>query len=221
MSEDRREQAPPCAAGRAAVGFIFALALMNVALVRHHDPDPAQPHQAVHRRRHRRGRRTGTWSSRPSGALMQFFCGPILGLLSDRFGRRPVLLISLFGLAVDFLFMAFAPTLWWLFVGRLLNGFTAASFSTANAYIADVTAAARSGPRRSAGWARPSAFGFIFGPAIGGFLGEIDLRLPFLAAAALTFAQLALRPLRAAGDRCRPRTARRPSTGRRPIRWAR
>ena len=65
--------------------------------------------------------------------LMQFIWGPVLGLMSDRWGRRPVLLISLFGLAVDFLFMAFAPGLWWLFLGRILNGMTAASFSTANA----------------------------------------------------------------------------------------
>jgi len=68
---------------------------------------------------------------------MQFFCGPVLGMLSDRFGRRPVLLLSLFGLFVDFLFMAYAPTLWWLFLGRILNGATAASFSTGNAYVAD------------------------------------------------------------------------------------
>ena len=70
---------------------------------------------------------------------MQFFCGPVLGMLSDRFGRRPVMLISILGLALDFLVMAFAPTLAWLLLGRVLNGLTAASFSTANAYVADVS----------------------------------------------------------------------------------
>src|SRR5258706_9815038 len=73
------------------------------------------------------------------GGLMGFLAGPILGLLSDRFGRRPVLLISLCGLGLDFLFMAFAPSLSWLFVGRLISGATAGVFSTANAYVADVT----------------------------------------------------------------------------------
>ncbi len=117
--------------------------------------------------------------------LMQFICGPILGLMSDRWGRRPVLLLSLFGLAVDFLFMAFAPGLWWLFLGRILNGMTAASFSTANAYLVDVTEPAERA--KVFGWMSSAfSFGFIFGPAIGGMLGEIDLRVPFLAAAALT-----------------------------------
>jgi DHA1 family tetracycline resistance protein-like MFS transporter len=119
--------------------------------------------------------------------VMQFFCGPILGLLSDRIGRRPVLLISLFGLGVDFLFMAFAPTLAWLFVGRILNGMTAASFSTANAYLADITPPERRA--RTFGWMGSAfSFGFLIGPTIGGLLGEYSLRLPFLAAAALTLA---------------------------------
>ncbi|MFO1012455.1 MAG: TCR/Tet family MFS transporter [Caulobacteraceae bacterium] len=118
---------------------------------------------------------------------MQFFIGPILGMMSDRFGRRPVVLISLFGLAVDFLFMAFAPTLMWLFVGRILNGATAASFSTANAYVADVTTP----EKRAKDFGMMSSafsFGFLIGPAVGGFLADYSLRLPFLVAAGLTAA---------------------------------
>ncbi len=117
--------------------------------------------------------------------LMQFVFGPILGVLSDRWGRRPVLLISLLGLAVDFLFMAFAPTLWWLFVGRVLNGMTASSFSTAGAYLADVTPPERRA--KSFGMLTSAfSFGFILGPTLGGFLGQHDIRLPFLVAAGLT-----------------------------------
>jgi DHA1 family tetracycline resistance protein-like MFS transporter len=119
------------------------------------------------------------------GGAMSFLAGPILGLLSDRWGRRPVLLISLFGLGFDFLFMAFAPSLAWLFLGRLISGATSGIFSTANAYVADVTAPENRA--RAFGW-MGSAFsvGFLAGPAIGGMLGQVNLRLPFIAAAALT-----------------------------------
>ncbi|WP_309645672.1 TCR/Tet family MFS transporter [Phenylobacterium sp.] len=117
--------------------------------------------------------------------LMQLFCGPILGMLSDRFGRRPIMLISLGGLAIDFLFMALAPTLAWLFVGRIINGLTAASFSTANAYVADVTPPDQRA--KAFGWMGAAfSFGFLIGPALGGFLGDFDLRLPFFVAAGLT-----------------------------------
>ncbi len=119
------------------------------------------------------------------GGLMSFFAGPVLGLLSDRFGRRPVLLISLTGLGLDFLFMAFAPSLSWLFVGRLISGATSGLFSTANAYVADVTPPDKRA--RAFGWMGAAfSVGFMAGPAIGGLLGDINLRLPFLAAAALT-----------------------------------
>jgi DHA1 family tetracycline resistance protein-like MFS transporter len=126
--------------------------------------------------------------------VMQLFGGPILGMLSDRIGRRPVLLISLGGLSIDFLFMAFAPNLAWLFVGRVINGMTAASFSTANAYVADVTPP----QERAKTFGRMGSafsFGFLVGPVLGGFLagdwmqgqfGDFALRLPFLAAAILT-----------------------------------
>jgi DHA1 family tetracycline resistance protein-like MFS transporter len=121
------------------------------------------------------------------GGMMSFLAGPIMGLMSDRLGRRPVLLISLTGLGLDFLFMAFAPSLAWLFVGRLISGATSGVFSTANAYVADVTPPEERA--RAFGWMGSAfSFGFLAGPAIGGLLGQYDLRLPFLAAAALTLA---------------------------------
>jgi DHA1 family tetracycline resistance protein-like MFS transporter len=178
---------------KAAFGFVFACALMNAVsfgimipvlpnLIKHFaggDTAQASLINVVF---------AVTWG------IMQFFFGPILGMLSDRIGRRPVLLISFFGLAVDFLFMAFAPSLAWLFIGRIINGVTAASFSTANAYVADVTAPQ---DRAKAFGFMGSAFsfGFLIGPALGGFLagpfmtqylGDFALRLPFLVAAVLT-----------------------------------
>jgi DHA1 family tetracycline resistance protein-like MFS transporter len=120
-------------------------------------------------------------------ALMQFLFSPILGGLSDRFGRRPVVLLSNFGLALDYVLMALAPSLTWLFIGRVISGITSASVSTAFAYIADVTPP----ERRAAMFGKIGvAFGagFILGPAIGGLLGGMDPRLPFWVAAGLSFA---------------------------------
>ncbi len=117
-------------------------------------------------------------------ALMGFFCAPIFGALSDRFGRRPVILASNFAYGLDFLFMALAPTLPWLFVGRVISGITGSSFTAAYAYIADVTTP----EKRSAGFGMVGAafgLGFVIGPAVGGILGSIDLRLPFYVAAGL------------------------------------
>jgi DHA1 family tetracycline resistance protein-like MFS transporter len=117
-------------------------------------------------------------------SVVQFFCTPIQGALSDRFGRRPVILLSCLGLGADFVFMALAPTLAWLFVGRLLSAATSASFSTANAYIADVVPA----DQRAKSFGMIGAafgLGFIVGPLIGGVLGDIDHRLPFWCAAGL------------------------------------
>jgi DHA1 family tetracycline resistance protein-like MFS transporter len=125
---------------------------------------------------------------------MQFLWGPVLGMLSDRFGRRPVMLISILGLSLDFLVMAFAPSLAWLLVGRVLNGATAATFSTANAYVADISTPQTRA--RNFGW-MGSAFsvGFLFGPVLGGLLTTHDvhlgalvipgLRMPFVVAAIL------------------------------------
>ena len=117
-------------------------------------------------------------------AATQFFFAPILGSLSDRFGRRPIILISLFGFGVDYVIQGLAPSIGWLFVGRVIAGIMGASFTTANAYIADV-----SGPEdraRNFGLIGVAfGLGFIFGPALGGFLGGIHLRLPFFGSAAL------------------------------------
>ena len=120
-------------------------------------------------------------------AVMQFLFSPILGGLSDRFGRRPVVLLSNFGLALDYVLMALAPSLTWLFVGRVISGITSASVSTAFAYIADLTPP----EQRAAVFGKIGvAFGagFILGPAVGGLLGGMNPRLPFWVAAGLSFA---------------------------------
>ena len=117
-------------------------------------------------------------------AVMNFLFGPVMGALSDRFGRRPVLLASIGTLAIDFLIMGFAHNIWLLFIGRALSGISGATYSTANAYIADVTEPAERG--RAFGMIGAAfGFGFVFGPVIGGFLGEIDPRAPFFAGAGL------------------------------------
>ena len=117
-------------------------------------------------------------------ALMQFICAPILGGLSDRFGRRPVLLLSLSGICANYLLLAWAPSLTWLFLGRLIAGATAANAATATAYIADVTP-----PKERAGQfglvGAMFGVGFVLGPAVGGVLGAYGLRLPFFVAAGL------------------------------------
>jgi MFS transporter, DHA1 family, tetracycline resistance protein len=120
-------------------------------------------------------------------ALMQFFCSPIIGLLSDRYGRRPVILLSNFGLGLDYIVMALAPTIGWLFLGRVLSGITSSSMATANAYISDVTAPEN---RAKAYGIFGAAFGigFVLGPAVGGWLGAISPRTPFWVAAALSLA---------------------------------
>src|SRR5260221_1142540 len=172
---------PSSTGRRAAFGFIFATSVMNslsfgimipvlpnlIKSFMHGDPAHATAQAA-------------TWSAifAATWGGMQFLCGPILGQLSDRFGRRPVMLISIFGLAVDFLFMAFAPTLGWLYLGRILNGATAASFSTANAYVADVTPPERRA-RNFGMMGSAFSFGFLIGPALGGALTKLTLHTPF------------------------------------------
>ncbi|MHA4810103.1 MFS transporter, partial [Flavitalea flava] len=118
-------------------------------------------------------------------AFMQFIFAPVLGNLSDRYGRRPVLLFSLFGFGIDYLFLAFAPTIGWLFVGRVIAGITGASFTTASAYIADISTP----EKRAQNFGMLGAafgIGFIIGPALGGQLGVFGPRVPFIASAILT-----------------------------------
>jgi len=118
-------------------------------------------------------------------AFMQFFCSPIQGALSDRFGRRPVVLLSNLGLGLDYIVMAMAPNVVWLVAGRVISGVASSSFSTAGAYIADVTPL----EQRAAAFGKIGmvfGLGFILGPALGGWLGAIDPRLPFWGAAALS-----------------------------------
>ena len=180
---------PKAGRRQAAVIFIFATALMDIVamglmipvlpnLIKHLAGTGLNDTLATARAAQITIYFTVTWG------VMQFFVGPVMGMLSDRFGRRPVLLISIFGLGIDYLFMALAPNLAWLFLGRVINGVTSASFSTANAYVADVTAPQ---DRAKAFGLMGSAFGigFILGPGIGGFLGGIDLRLPFFVSAGL------------------------------------
>lgn len=117
-------------------------------------------------------------------AFAQLLAAPLLGALSDRFGRRPVILLSVTGIAANYLLLAWAPSLPWLYLGRLLAGATSANASTATAYIADISPPELRA-RRFGLIGATFGFGFVIGPAVGGWLGAIDLRLPFIAAAAL------------------------------------
>lgn len=124
-------------------------------------------------------------------AAMQFLFAPLMGELSDRFGRRPILLASLFMMSIDYLIHAFAPTIAWLFFGRIMAGITGASHSVATAYVADISTPENKA--KNFGMIGAAfGLGFIIGPAIGGIFGEIDVRLPFLVAAGLTFANFLL-----------------------------
>ncbi|GLQ10289.1 tetracycline efflux MFS transporter Tet(30) [Devosia yakushimensis] len=124
-------------------------------------------------------------------AIMQFIFAPVLGSLSDRLGRRPVLLISLAGAAINYLFLAFAPNLWLLLLGRAIAGLTSANISVAMAYITDITPEAKRA-RRFGLFNAMFGIGFIIGPVLGGALGDYWLRLPFIAAAALNTCNLLL-----------------------------
>jgi len=183
MSEIATDQPP--AAGRAAVVFIFFTLMLDVLAMGVIIPVLPKLIEGFMGTGHeadavRIGGLLGlVW------AVMQFLTTPLQGALSDRFGRRPVLLVSMTGLGLDYVLMALAPNLAWLFVARAISGATAASFGTANAYIADVTPVEK----------RPAAFGlmgaafgigFVLGPALGGYAGSFDPRLPFWVAAGLS-----------------------------------
>ena len=178
---------PPLASPRrAALGFIFVTALLDVmslGLIIPVLPDLVR--SFVGGDTALAARWVGLFGT--SWALMQLVFSPVLGMLSDRFGRRPVILLSVFGLGLDYVLMALAPALGWLWLGRVISGITAASFSTAGAYIADVTPP--EGRARSFG-VIGAAFGvgFVLGPALGGVLGDVSPRLPFWCAAGFSLA---------------------------------
>jgi len=184
VSETSAVGAPP--ARGAAVAFIFVTILLDMLALGLIMPIlPKLVESFVDNDTAQAARIFGVFGT--AWALMQFVFSPILGSLSDRFGRRPVVLLSNFGLGLDYVLMAMAPSLIWLFVGRVVSGITSASISTAFAYIADITPA----ERRAAVFGKVGAAfgaGFIIGPAVGGLLGAADPRLPFWVAAGLSFA---------------------------------
>jgi DHA1 family tetracycline resistance protein-like MFS transporter len=185
MDTSARAAAPP----RAALAFIFAIVLLDVIALGIVIPVlPKLIEGMLGGNTPRAAEIFGVFST--AWALMQFLFSPVLGALSDRFGRRPVLLISMTGHGLDYILMALAPSLAWLFVGRIISGITAASFSTAYAYIADVTEP----DKRAAAFGTVGAafgIGFVLGPALGGILGSFDPRLPFWVAAAFSLANAA------------------------------
>jgi DHA1 family tetracycline resistance protein-like MFS transporter len=178
------EQKPP-AGRRAALNFIFITVLLDMLALG--IVVPVLPRLVVdflHGDTARAAEVIGLFAT--VWALMQFVFSPLLGLLSDRYGRRRVILLSNFGLCLDYVVMALAPTVRWLFLGRVLSGITAASISTASAYISDVTPVEK---RAQAFGLLGAAFGvgFVLGPALGGWLGATNPRLPFWFAAGCSF----------------------------------
>ena len=174
---------------KATLGFIFALVAMDILAMGIIIPVlPKLVERFLGGDTARAAQMYGFFAT--AWGVMQFISMPVLGMLSDRFGRRPVILVSCLGLGLDYFLMALAPNLAWLFVGRLISGITAASISTAFAYIADVTA-----PEKRAGafGLMGAAFGvgFVIGPALGGVLGGFDPRLPFWVAGVLALVNAA------------------------------
>ncbi len=169
---------------QAAVGFIFITLLIDVTGLGIIIPVMPKLIQELTGGTNSEAASYGGWLI-SAYAIMQFLFAPIMGGLSDRYGRRPVLLASLFGFGVDYLFLAFAPTLAWLFVGRIIAGVMGASFTTAGAYMADISTP----EKRAQNFGMIGAafgLGFIIGPVIGGLLGGLGSRVPFIVAAILT-----------------------------------
>ena len=168
---------------RAALAFIFVTAVLDIVAMGIIIPVLPQLIEDFVGSNARAGVINGVYVALWAG--MQFICSPIIGSLSDKYGRRPVILISCAGLALDYVLMAVAPNLWWLALGRIIAGITSSSFTTVYAYMADITA-----PEK---WARAYgligaafSFGFVLGPVLGGFLGEFGPRVPFWFAAGLS-----------------------------------
>ncbi len=178
--------APTPTPRRAALAFIYVTALLDMLAFGLAIPVlPVLYEELSGGETHRAAEMAGFFGL--AFAAMQLVFGPVLGSLSDGFGRRPVILLSNFGLAADYALMALAPSLVWLFVGRVLAGITSASFSTASAYIADTAPP----EKRAQAFGMLGALfsvGFILGPALGGELGEANRRLPFWIAAGLSLA---------------------------------
>lgn len=167
----------------AAIAFILVTALLDVMSMGIIIPVLPQLIQSLSGSSSAAGLWNGVFVALWAG--MQFICSPIIGSLSDRFGRRPVILVSVCGLALDYVLMAVAPNLWWLALGRILAGVTSSSFTSVFAYMADITRP----EERARGYGLIGAAfsgGFVAGPLLGGILGEISLRAPFWAAASLS-----------------------------------
>lgn len=171
---------------KAAVGFIFVTMLLDIIGIGIIIPVlPKLLEELIHSNLSDAAR-IGGWLMF-SYALMQFLFAPLIGNISDKYGRRKVLLVSLFVFTIDYLILAFSPTLFWLFVGRILAGITGASASTSTAYIADISTAENKAKNYGMIGAA-FGIGFILGPLIGGVLGQYGSRVPFYAAAILCFA---------------------------------
>lgn len=168
---------------RAALAFIFVTAVLDIVAMGIIIPVLPQLIEDFVGSNARAGVINGVFVALWAG--MQFICSPIIGSLSDKYGRRPVILISCAGLALDYVLMAVAPNLWWLALGRIIAGITSSSFTTVYAYMADITAP----EKRARAYGLIGAafsFGFVLGPVLGGFLGEFGPRVPFWFAAGLS-----------------------------------